>query len=225
MPYLRWADNIEGICNMNLLKQKTFFKNKEFYLEGSFIKIREKTLIKDESWVISYEDLDSKLYTKKEKPIQVYIVFGFMVICCFYLLIHSLNDVKNTNHQEIMWFVMMIFWGILLASAILINSNWKKYLTGGKSSIEFFGNVPNEETVDRFISEVIKKRKEHYIRKFLDDEDIQGDFYAKSNILNWFKKSNIIDENDYRLLKSQYLIEENKIEIKGFNSIELDSLE
>jgi hypothetical protein len=82
-----------------------------------------------------------------------------MVICCFYLLIHSLNDDKNTNHQEIMMFVMMIFWGILLASAILINSNWKKYLTGGKSSIEFFGNVPNEESNSNENVQILQTKK------------------------------------------------------------------
>lgn len=206
---------------MKSLVQKTLFHTKEFRLEKSFINVREITPSKDESWSVSYDELELRKFYKKNKLQVVLCFYGIMIIMCIVLLIHELLYSPDSNLIGVM-IVMILGWFFAASISWLTNKHWKLYLTGGKKNVEFFGNVPDEEKVNTFINEIAKIRKEYFFMKYLDDSFEEMDYYGKTNVLNWFRKSEIIDEKEYGDLKKKYQIEEQKQGVIGFNLLDAE---
>ncbi len=203
------------------LEQKEFHQkiglNKRKYKilpQGVYMNTVDKGKI--EEYTIRFEDLGSTLHFVSNKTVGMY----FLVIIC--ILLHTVGLILSLIDGEVAIMRPLFIFSVtgcligLYFMPRLLN-NGKVYIIDGKKHLMLYSNIPSRVDVENFIADILKAKKEFYLKRYFYSSLGENDQFSQLNTLRWLLHNHIISVDDFENLKREHkIIDLNQSQITGF---------
>ena len=183
-------------------RQKKGFDYRNFVLYSNHINVEVKNANQTSNYNVKLEDLGFDLHyhtaNKSKTPIIIFCSILLSLMCTAFIL--------DEKHESTL--VVGVFGSILLVIAIvsfLRSGTDDVYMVGGTKNLSFFRDVPNEQSVKEFITEIKKTQKQFFKAKYIT-------YNSRTSIeeyevrLQWLKDGEIISEDEYGQLLHNFEI-------------------
>lgn len=196
---------------MENLKQRYLLKQKEFEIKEKGLVVRTKEFSEYAEITVPYEEITQNTTILKSSSKGWFIAGTVFLVIAIICIIGRLAGQDVEKFSMVVWTICaVICYGIY---ALKYQSVKKIMLTDGKA-IFFFLNKPNAKILNEFIDSLFLKRKEHLKKRYAK---IDVDLPPEQQLyrINWLKEDEIIDETEYKELKT-LIIEGKKSSSFGF---------
>lgn len=189
-----------------VLKQKQGGKRKEFeLLNNTSLKIREKESGELKEWTVNLDSIGYNLIyqsaTRKRLYIMASVLTAFLIFITISLFLS--DDIKGNLPVVIVSYVVF---GLVIGLSLFSPLKKEIHLVGGSVNLTFFQDSPSKMEVDQFIGEIIRLSKQQLLNKYakIDAELPEDTMFIQ---LNWLKNRDLISEEEYQELKSEYKLQ------------------
>jgi hypothetical protein len=186
-----------------ILKQKQGGKRKEFeLLNNTALRIREKQSGELKEWTVNLDAIGYNLIYQAATRRRLYIIASFIAAFLVFITIALFMSDDFSGNLPVVISSYIIF-GLVIALSLFSPLKKEIYLVGGTINLTFFQNRPSSEEVKTFISEIIRLSKQQLLNKYakIDAELPEETMFTQ---LNWLKNRDLITEEEYQELKSEY---------------------
>lgn len=202
------------------LKQKRIWDKRHFKLLDDGVWFRYKTPTEDAEMKVKYEELGLEIvYVRKKSASIVFSALTFLSVIVGRLLLEDANIEKTSDIILVLAFSLFLFTMLFLAW-----SDSRKPLVGingGEKTLALLRNSPDDETVDKFISELHKRIKNRIIKITVRRNDDRISIDHKKRMLDSLQEENIIDEKKYQEILKQISVNKSSI---GFSKVDDESI-
>lgn len=189
-----------------ILKQKQGGKRKEFeLLNHTTLRIKEKESGELKEWTANLDALGHDLIYQSATRKRLYIMSSVLTAFLVYITIALfLSDDIMGNLPVV--FGTYVFFGCIIALSLFSPLKKEIHLVGGSVNLTFFQDSPSKVEVDKFIGEIIRLSKQQLLNKYatIDAELPEETMFTQ---LNWLKNRDLISEEEYLKLKSEYKLQ------------------
>lgn len=185
------------------LEQKGKFKTTTYNLSKSGLYISEKTINNYSENTIPYENIGQRIHSHRGYNSDFLLVSGICVGATFLILLMYYFDTKHEIDVELSLISFIFSLGFFVAYRFSKKSLKEIELIDIKPcSLFVHADKPDEESVNKFISEMLKNSKEYMRNKYAY---IDQDLSEESNItrLRYLLDHDIISQIEFDELKSQ----------------------
>lgn len=184
---------------MKVLRQKNFFKEKNFEIIAKGLRIKEKSLFKNTEYTVRFENITDEVENYEHKRIE-WIVAAFICVSpAIVSMIFGLNKFKLHNLLNILP-LMLFLTSICLFTYIYASENYVTLVCTNYTTIKFYRNKDTEKQVKNFIDILLKYRIDYMKNKYATiDTDLPYEFQL--NTFLWLKNNKIIFQEEYENLK------------------------
>ncbi len=185
---------------MTELIQKKLFQSKEYRIQDEEVFIKIKTQSEQNEWHCSLEELGlKKLYKKQPKTVKnitVAVCFSIVIAVIFTYLFYP-------EQMELRAFQANLFcWSVLGIIFLAIPTKNELHLYGGSQDLSFFRDIPDADSVDEFVDELISKTKIFLRKKYAKvDKDLNQEMQIAN--FDWLKNIGVISEQEFESLKEE----------------------
>lgn len=186
-----------------ILKQKQGGKRKEFeILNNTTLRIREKQSGELKEWTVNLENIGYNLIYQSATRKRLYIMASILGAFLLFITIALFLSDDFMGNLPVVIGSYLIF-GLLIALSLFSPLKKEIHLVGGGVNLTFFQDSPSQEEVNTFINEMIRLSKQVLLNKYakIDPELPEETMFTQ---LNWLKNRDLITEEEYRELKSEY---------------------
>lgn len=186
-----------------ILKQKQGGKRKEFeILNNTTLRIREKQSGELKEWTINLENIGYNLIYQSATRKRLYIMASILGAFLLFITIALFLSDDFMGNLPVVIGSYLIF-GLVIALSLFSPLKKEIHLVGGGVNLTFFQDSPSQEEVNTFINEMIRLSKQILLNKYakIDPELPEETMFTQ---LNWLKNRDLITEEEYRELKSEY---------------------
>jgi hypothetical protein len=185
-----------------ILKQKQGGKRKEFeIIHETSLRIRQKESGEMKEWTVSLESIGHNLVYQSATRKRLYIMASFLAAFLVFITVALFLSDDFPGNLPIVIVSYLIF-GLIIGLCFFAPLKKEIHLTGG-ISLTFFQDSPSTEEVNNFIGEVIRLSKKNLMYKYgRIDMDLPEETMMTQ--LNWLKNRDLLTEEEYRELKSEY---------------------
>lgn len=194
------------------LKQRRFFTVKKFLITEIGVKVEEQKIGQSTEIFFPYDKISNDIEKYSFRSIKLLI--AFIVLFTFFVItlipIFFSNDVGvHSKENVITWgvlsFIFFIVYLFSIKNLIVVNCS--------EGRLPFFRNIPNSNTVEKFIENIFAKRKEYYINKITK---IDGDYNLEELFqrYRWLHDNDIISDQEYQELKNKLIVEKKDYTLK-----------
>jgi hypothetical protein len=186
-----------------ILKQKQGGKRKEFELiNNTALRIREKQSGELKEWTVNLESIGNNLIYQEATRKRLYIMASFLGAFLVFVTVALFMSDDFMGNLPVVIVTYLIF-GFVIAMSLFSPLKKEIHLVGGAVNLTFFQGSPSQEEVTTFISEIIRLSRYLLLNKYAGiDPDLPEDTMMTQ--LNWLKNRDLISEEEYRDLKSEY---------------------
>jgi len=185
---------------MKELIQKKTFASKHYKILKGKLQVNIKSTKEQNEWTCSLEELGlKKLYKKQPR-----FLLNLAVVVCFAIALAAAITYFFFPEQIDAggFYINTVLWGFLGLFFMLVPVKNEVYLYGGSQDLAFYRNIPNEESVDQFLDELIQATKEYLREKYTKiDKDLAEDIQIEN--FKWLKDIEVITEQEYQELKEE----------------------
>jgi hypothetical protein len=184
---------------MKQLIQKRGLNYRKHFLFEDRIAVEDKSIRNVSKYEVKLEDIGVNKYYQRGNKTPGRIIFLFFLLSP--VLLYIIQLFEHNNSQGVAFISVTCF-----ACAILFYSKKPQddiFLVNGKKNLVFYRNVPNEETVLRFIDEIIATRKvylKHNYSRF-DNHTQENELVSR---LNYLKNNEIITGEEFDKIYSDF---------------------
>ena len=185
-----------------ILKQKQGGKRKEFeIINDSSLRIREKESGEMKEWTVSLESLGYNLVYKSATRKRLYIMASFLAAFLVFITVALFMSDDFMGNLPVVIVSYLIF-GMIIGLCFFAPLKKEIHLMGGVA-LTFFQDSPSREEVNKFIQEIIRLSKKNLLYKYgRIDTDLPEETMMTQ--LNWLKNRDLLTEEEYQELKSEY---------------------
>lgn len=186
-----------------ILKQKQGGKRKEFeLLNNTTLRIMEKDSGELKEWTVNLDSIGYNLIYQSATRKRAYIMSSFLAAFLVFITISLFMSDDFIGNLPVVIGSYLIL-GFIIALSAIAPLKKEIHLVGGNVNLTFFQGSPSKEEVNEFISEMIRLSKQQLLNKYakIDPELPEETMY---NQLHWLKNRDLITEEEYNELKSEY---------------------
>jgi hypothetical protein len=186
-----------------ILKQKQGGKRKEFELiNNTALRVCEKQSGERKEWTVNLETIGNNLIYQEATRKRLYIMASFLGAFLVFITVALIMSDDITGNLPVVIVSYLIF-GFVITMSLLSPLKKEIHLVGGAVNLTFFQDSPSQEEVNRFIREIIRLSRQLLLNKYARiDADLPEDTMMTQ--LNWLKNRDLISEEEYSGLKSEY---------------------
>jgi len=185
-----------------ILKQKQGGKRKEFeIINETSLRIREKESGEMKEWTVNLESIGHNLVYQSATRKRLYIMSAFLAAFLIFITVALfLSDDFMGNLPVVI--VSYLIFGVIIGLCFFSPLKKEIHLVGG-AALTFFQDSPSTEEVNKFIGEIIRLSKKNLLYKYgRIDTDLPEETMMTQ--LNWLKNRDLLTEEEFRELKSEY---------------------
>lgn len=186
-----------------ILKQKQGGKRKEFeILNNTTLKVKEKQSGELKEWTVNLETIGYNLIYQSATRKRLYILASILGAFLLFITVALIVSDDFWGNLPVVIGSYILF-GLMIALSLFSPLKKEIHLVGGGVNLTFFQDSPSDREVSLFINEIIRLSKQQLLRKYskIDPEVPEEAMY---NQLNWLKNRDLITEEEYNELKTEY---------------------
>ncbi|SMD08670.1 hypothetical protein [Pedobacter nyackensis] len=195
--------------------QHTLLEKKQFRFIEDGLSIRQSSIGKIHEYELKYENVGTKITHWKNGQKIFLVVAAFLTFVSFVLYFDRQNGGQVDPFMQL--FILILI--SLLVFLYFFTFKTACYLTsaGNPNPIEFFSNKPDKETVDKFIDEILSRRRQFLLQRhgqLNKNLSYEPQYYN----LIWLLDNNVINQVEYeKKLKELNTLFTSTPTIKGFS--------
>ncbi len=184
-----------------VFEQKKGLGLRRYTLYSDKILIETKTIRKNQKYELRLDKIGRNIHYQSDSTIIGKI---FFYIClAIPIILWTIHFIRPEQAEKGAAIANTVIWWTLALINILKKHEDDIYLVGGENNLVFFRTIPNEESVLKFIHQVIATSRTYLRNKYgVVNANIPEDLFLGR--LNWLKDEEIISENEFFELKDEY---------------------
>lgn len=196
-----------------VLRQRRLFLTKRFEIKENALHVESSDLFNFAEWSYSFEVIKPKIVRKK----TVHWLTAVPVVICILGLVVTITDrlINNINNTEdILCYLIGLL--VFLPLTILLYENVYSLVLATNTTLNFYAELPDNESVKRFLDELRSKQKAYLISRYATLDPYLSHEQISNNLI-WLRDKEFITEKELGDLRQELLTRQNTIQHIGFN--------
>lgn len=186
---------------MSKLSQTYFLSKKHFELKDEKVLIKEKSLFHDKEFEARYNEIGLDLIKYRSREgIGNAILFGGLTAISIWLTYRAFTDGKTDIKLAFFFLLTCFVWGSIVWWSIQKYFSAHFILQGGKKTLDFFINSPDEKSVKGFIEE-IRFRVRRRLKEDYSSFDPDLEFQDQLENLKYLKRIDVIHQDEFEIIR------------------------